>query len=121
MAELLLNSAVIFSVAKLGDRIVGTSLVQCTEPRECSIELLCVDPELQGCGIGNHLLRRAEHDGAQRLGANLSNVEVLDQRAWLTEYYERRGYRKMEGSRPYPHRLRAPAFLLRFAKQLTPR
>jgi ribosomal protein S18 acetylase RimI-like enzyme len=109
----------ILSLAKLGDRIVGTSLVQLAVPKGCEIGLLSVEPDLQGHGIGDYLIRCAERDGAAHFRARRSFVEVIDQKPALIAYYRRRGYRATGSSRPYPHRLEKPATLLTFAKQLS--
>lgn len=118
LADIFEDAASIFSVATLGGHVVGTSLVEKIAAKECRIGLLSVDPDLQGHGIGDYLLRRAEQDGAYFLGAHLSSVEVVDYKTLLIGYYQRRGYRRTTRIRPYPHPLNMPAELWTFAKRL---
>lgn len=118
LARLIEDADSIFSLAVLDKQIVGTSLVERATRWGCKIGLLSVDPGLQGHGIGDHLLRRAEHDGACSLGARLSFVEVLGHKSALIDYYQRRGYRRTTRSRTYPRPLKLPAELLTYAKRL---
>jgi ribosomal protein S18 acetylase RimI-like enzyme len=51
-----------------------------------------VDPSLQGAGTGGALLEAACALAAQRLGARVVRIKVLEPQAALLAFYERRGF-----------------------------
>ena len=108
------------SVALAGRRIVGSSLVTKRDEGWCEIGLLSVAPDLQGQQLGDRLLREAELCAATNFAASRITLEVLDYKARLISYYERRGYARTGLSRPYPHHLSKPARFLLLEKWLTP-
>jgi ribosomal protein S18 acetylase RimI-like enzyme len=108
------------SVAEIAGQIVGSSLVVAVVPGECEIRLVSVDPSVQGEGLGGQLLGHAEALAGEIFAASHATIEVLQHKSRLIAYYERRGYRRTEGSRPYPHPLKVPARFLKFRKDLRP-
>lgn len=89
--------AVVLSVAEIGGRPVGFSGVV-----DGSLEMLFVEPDHHGIGVGTALLRHAitEHDARR--------VDVNEQNAAATRFYERNGFEvdgrspTDEAGRPYP-------------------
>jgi len=106
------------SVAAAGDRIVGSSLVTSDNAGQCEIGLLSVDPDIQGAGIGDRLLRDAEGQSATHFAAAQASLEVLRHKAKLIAYYERRGYTKTDLTRPYPYPVPTPTEFLILRKDL---
>jgi predicted N-acetyltransferase YhbS len=105
-------------VAELGGRLVGSALVEASEAGRGRIGLLCVPLDAQASGIGGEILRRAEAMSSDRFGSKAVDIEVLEHKAKLLAYYERRGYRRTGRAIPYPHRLSQPATFLVLEKVL---
>ncbi|MGN6376344.1 MAG: GNAT family N-acetyltransferase [Sphingomonas sp.] len=118
IATLITATTSIVSVAEVGGRLGGTSLVEEIAPEQCTIRLLSVEPALQARGIGSRLLDNAEAEARSCFAAQVARIEVLDQKRKLIAYYERRGYRPTGAARPYPHQLSVPAQLVTFEKRL---
>ena len=106
------------SVAEIAGRVVGSSLVVEVAAGQCEIRLVSVDPSWQAKGLGGQLLGHAELLAVEAFAATHAVIEVLQHKARLIAYYERRGYRQTDGSRPYPHVLKVPATFLTFRKAL---
>lgn len=68
-------------------RVVGMGSMSHKGP-VCKVEYLCVDPAIQGQGLGRRLLERLEHF-ARDLGAQ--SIE-LDARVSARPFYEQAGY-----------------------------
>lgn len=66
------------------------------------IGLLAVSPVQQGHGTGSWLLARAEDYVWRMFGAQRAVLAVIHQRPALRAFYERRGYRRVGASSPYP-------------------
>lgn len=65
--------------------------------------LFSVVPALQNGGIGKKVLAEAERWAREEMGAEVMEMQVLWMRRELIAYYERRGYRVIEGeTRPFP-------------------
>jgi ribosomal protein S18 acetylase RimI-like enzyme len=108
------------SVAEIAGRVVGSSLVVAVAAGQCEIRLVSVDPSVQGEGVGGQLLSHAEVLAVEAFAASHVIIEVLEHRSRLIAYYERRGYRRTDGSRPYPFQLKVPATFLTYRKELRP-
>lgn len=108
------------SVAEIAGRVVGSSLVVEVAPGQCEIRLVSVDPSVQANGVGGQLLGHAEVLAIEAFAASHAVIEVLEHKSRLIAYYQRRGYRQAEGSRPYPYPLKVPATFLTFRKDLRP-
>jgi ribosomal protein S18 acetylase RimI-like enzyme len=67
-----------------------------------SFGLFAVRPGLQRGGVGSALLQAAEDDARER-GATTMEMCVIDRRAELIAWYERRGYVRTGESRPFPY------------------
>lgn len=75
------------------------------EPRAGStwyLGSLCVEPREQNAGLGRRILQAAELEILRR-GGDEVEIEVLNVRAPLIAWYERRGYRLTGESHPFPY------------------
>lgn len=80
--------------------------------------LLGVDPGLQAAGLGKLLIAAAEREAVTRFGAHIMEMSVIEQRAELLAYYERRGYARTGEFRPFPIPMTPPLRLTVLAKPL---
>lgn len=65
--------------------------------------MFSVRPELQGAGIGKHVLGEAERIVRDEWRMPLMRMTVIDIRDELIAFYERRGYRRTGITRPFPY------------------
>ncbi|MGK6355239.1 GNAT family N-acetyltransferase [Sphingomonas sp. DT-207] len=84
----------------------------------CYLGLLCVDPALQAGGLGKQLIAAAEAAAREDFGATQMEMTVIDVRAELIAYYERRGYRVSGEKRDFPIALDPPFFMSVLVKPL---
>ncbi|WP_438851088.1 GNAT family N-acetyltransferase [Brevundimonas nasdae] len=64
--------------------------------------MLTVDPALQAGGVGRQLLAAAEAEAIRRFNARRMEMTVIQRRAELIAWYERRGYVRTGEQRPFP-------------------
>lgn len=68
--------------------------------------LFAVSPALQNGGIGRRVLAEAERLARDEMGATTMEMTTLWMRTELVAWYERRGYKVVEGeTRPFPFEL----------------
>ena len=84
-----------------GDRMVGCVRVANSGGGLAYLGLLCVDPLLQAGGYGKQLIAAAEEAARMAFGADRIEMTVIDSRAELIAFYERRGYARV-GTRAFP-------------------
>lgn len=74
------------------------------EPSESAhFGLFAVSPKLQNGGIGRKVMAEAERCAKDEMGAKVMEMQVLWMRSELIAWYERRGYRVIEGeTKPFP-------------------
>lgn len=65
--------------------------------------MFSVRPALQGGGIGRAVLTRAEGHARDEWGVAAMEMTVIEQRADLIAWYERRGYRRTGEFEPFPY------------------
>ena len=65
--------------------------------------MFSVRPDLQGGGIGKHLLGEAERVVRDEWRLPAMRMTVIDVRDELIAFYERRGYRRTGVYKPFPH------------------
>ncbi|WP_243049661.1 N-acetyltransferase [Dyella sp. RRB7] len=65
--------------------------------------MFAVDPELQAAGLGRALLAEAERVARDAWRLAAMRMTVIEQRAELIAWYERRGYRLTGETRPFPY------------------
>ena len=63
---------------------------------------LTVEPSLQASGLGRRLLAAAETEAVSRFGAPRMEMTVINRRAELIAWYQRRGYAPTGETRPFP-------------------
>lgn len=64
--------------------------------------MLTVRPDLQAAGLGRELLWEAERFAVATFRARVMEMTVIEQRAPLIAWYERRGYRNTGRMEPFP-------------------
>ncbi|HET6631170.1 MAG TPA: N-acetyltransferase [Rhodanobacteraceae bacterium] len=65
--------------------------------------MFAVRPGLQGRGLGNALLAKAEQLARDQWGCRRMRMTVIDVREELIAWYQRRGYRRTGEHRPFPY------------------
>jgi len=80
--------------------------------------LLCVEPETQAGGLGRRLLEAAESCARDVFHATTMEMTVIEQRAELIAYYERRGYGRSGERRDFPVAVEPPLFMTVLVKRL---
>lgn len=98
---LLADPAVTILTARDGADMIGCVAVTIKDPALAYLGMLCVSPTLQSAGLGRRLLDAAE-DHARSAGIAAMEMTVIDSRASLIAWYERRGYAVTGDTRPFP-------------------
>jgi ribosomal protein S18 acetylase RimI-like enzyme len=65
--------------------------------------MFAVDPNQQGGGLGSLVLAEAENYAAREWGVTEMQMTVIDVRAELIAFYERRGYARTGIKKPFPY------------------
>jgi ribosomal protein S18 acetylase RimI-like enzyme len=65
--------------------------------------MFAVDPQRQGGGIGDAVLREAERVAREEWKLPAMQMTVIDVRDSLIAFYERRGYRRTGIKKPFPY------------------
>ena len=65
--------------------------------------MFAVRPDLQGGGIGKHLLAECERIVGDEWGLPVMRMTVIDVRDELIAFYQRRGYRRTGQFKPFPY------------------
>ncbi|MDO6415473.1 GNAT family N-acetyltransferase [Sphingomonas sp. BIUV-7] len=105
-------------VAEQGGAIIGCVQVSDRGSGIVYLGLLCIDPSLQAAGLGRQLIAAAEATARTAFAATVVEMTVIDSRAELIAYYERRGYRPTGEKRPFPIPLDPPFSMVVLAKEL---
>jgi GNAT superfamily N-acetyltransferase len=100
-----------------GDRMVGCVRVANSGNGLAYLGLLCVDPLLQTGGYGKQLITAAEATAHREFGADRIEMTVIDRRAELIAFYERRGYAQV-GTRDFPVVVDPPLHMVVLEKPL---
>jgi len=100
-----------------GDRMVGCVRVANSGGGLAYLGLLCVDPRLQAGGYGKQLISAAEATAHQEFAADRIEMTVIDKRAELIAFYERRGYAQV-GTRDFPVVVDPPLHMVVLEKPL---
>jgi ribosomal protein S18 acetylase RimI-like enzyme len=117
LGQLLADPAVTILTARDGAVLVGCVAVTRKDSALAYLGMLCVSPSLQSGGIGRRLLDAAE-DHARALGLATMEMTVIDSRASLIAWYERRGYVLTGKTRPFPVLRDPPITFVVLEKQL---
>jgi ribosomal protein S18 acetylase RimI-like enzyme len=108
-------------IADTGDGLLGCVQVTSKGDSLAYLGLLCVDPTLQSGGLGKRLVTAAETCARDTFGARAMEMTVIDKRAELIAFYERRGYRNTGEKRDFPVPLDPPLFMVVLVKGLDAR
>ena len=101
LGALVADPAVTILTARSGADLIGCVAVTTKDPALGYLGMLCVAPDLQSAGLGRRLLDAAE-EHACSLGIAAMEMTVIDTRASLIAWYERRGYVRTGEARPFP-------------------
>lgn len=80
--------------------------------------LLCIEPTLQAAGLGKRLIDAAEALARETFGASAMEMTVIENRAELIAYYERRGYARTAERRNFPVMVEPPLYMTVLVKAL---
>ena len=101
----------------------GTALIGCVylEPqgKRCYLGLLSVDPARQRAGLGTWLMAVAE-DRCRSTGIRSVDLQLVNLRKELPEYYRRLGYVE-NGTAPFPPQVKIsqPCHFIKMSKELS--
>jgi len=101
LQAMLADPAVTIITARDGEGLIGCVAVTTKGESLGYLGMLCVSPMLQSGGLGRRLLDAAE-DHARAIGIGHMEMTVIDSRAALIAWYERRGYARTGERRPFP-------------------
>ncbi len=105
VVELIANPRVRLLLAEQADRLLASCVVErLVDGDTCDgyFGMFSVQPEAQGNGTGRALLAEAERIARDEWHARRMRMTVIDVRAELIAWYERRGYRRTGEYRPFP-------------------
>ena len=102
LRAMMADPAQILLVAEQGDAAVGCVSLTARGDGLVYLGLLCVDPTRQAGGIGKVIIAAAEKVSRDQLDADRIEMTVIDRRAELIAYYERRGFVRTGERRPFP-------------------
>lgn len=119
LETLLADPAVTILTARDSDALIGCVAVTRKSGALAYLGMLCVAPKLQSRGLGRRLLDAAE-DHARARGITAMEMTVIDSRASLIAWYERRGYAFTGERRPFPVPRDPPITFVVLEKPLTP-
>ena len=106
VAELIANSNARLLLAEQADRLLASCVVErLVDGDACDgyFGMFSVRPEAQGNGTGRALLAEAERIARDDWHARTMRMTVIDVRAELIAWYERRGYQRTGEYRPFPY------------------
>ena len=118
LEAILANPATRLLVASDGDEPIGCVQVSDHGSGTAYLGLLCIDPLRQAGGLGRQLIAAAEDLARDTFAATSIEMTVIEQRAELIAYYERRGYTATGERRDFPIPLDPPFFMTVLAKSL---
>lgn len=101
------------------EALVGCAQVTRLSPARAYFGLFAVDPQRQAKGLGKHILAAAEREARTAFGADYMEMTVISLRSELIAYYERRGYRNTQETRPFPLELDPPLTFVVLEKALS--
>ncbi len=105
-AELIANPNTILLLAERDGQLLASCVVERLSGEHAGggyFGMFSVRPDLQGNGTGRALLAEAERVARDEWHARAMRMTVIDVRAELIAWYERRGYRRTGEYRPFPY------------------
>lgn len=102
VAELLERPGSCVLLAESAGRLVASAHVE-RQGSSGYFGMFAVDPEQQGGGLGKAVLAEAERIAREQWQCGVMRMTVIEQRAELIAWYERRGYRRTGEYQPFPY------------------
>lgn len=102
VADLVAKCDARFLLAEHGGLLVAVCYIEKQEV-VCYFGMFSVRPDAQGNGVGHALLAEAERVGREEWRCKAMKMTVIDLRAELIAWYERRGYHRTGEHRPFPY------------------
>jgi len=118
LAALLDDPAERILTAERNGELIGCVRVADLGGARAYLGLLCVAPELQAGGVGRKLIEAAERTARDGFGATAIEMTVIEGRAELIAYYQRRGYALTGERRDFPIPMSPPLFMAVLTKPL---
>jgi len=106
VAELIANPNAMLLLAERDGQLLASCVVERLSGEHAGdgyFGMFSVRPDLQGNGTGRALLAEAERVARDEWHARAMRMTVIDVRAELIAWYERRGYRRTGEYRPFPY------------------
>lgn len=106
VTELIANPAVRLLLAESDGALQASCVVERLSGEHAGdgyFGMFSVSPEAQGHGTGRAVLAEAERIAREEWHAPAMRMTVIDVRAELIAWYERRGYRRTGEYRPFPY------------------
>lgn len=103
---LIANPAVRLLLAEQAGQLLACCVIECLFGEHAGdgyFGMFSVRPDAQGNGTGRALLAEAERIARDEWHAKAMRMTVIDVRAELIAWYERRGYRRTGEYRPFPY------------------
>jgi ribosomal protein S18 acetylase RimI-like enzyme len=100
LTEMMAKDGAVILLYKQQDELQGCVYLE-KQAAKLYLGMLCVDPEIQGGGIGKKLLAAAE-EHALKINRNAIIMSVITQRHELISWYERHGYEQTNERKPFP-------------------
>ena len=114
----LANPAERLLMALDGDTPIGCVEVTDRGDGLAYLGLLCIEPRLQAGGLGRRLIDAAETLAREAFRAAVMEMTVIENRAELVAYYERRGYVRTAERRDFPILVEPPLYMTVLVKPL---
>lgn len=118
LAAIVNDPASLLLMAEYGGAPVGSVHLTDKGAGEVYLGLFCIDPTIQGGGLGRALLAAAEDISRSRFGATLMTMTVIDSRTELIAYYVRRGYREVAWNLDFITPRDPPLYMTKLQKAL---
>lgn len=106
VAALIARDDVRLLLAERGGQLLASCVVERLSGKHAGdgyFGMFSVRPDAQGNGTGRALLAEAERVAREAWHARAMRMTVIDVRAELIAWYERRGYRRTGEYRPFPY------------------
>lgn len=102
VADLVVKQDSRFLLAERSRDLVAVCYIE-KQNAVCYFGMFSVRPDAQGNGTGHALLQEAERVAREAWYCRMMRMTVIDLRAELIAWYERRGYRRTGEYRPFPY------------------
>ena len=100
--ELLSSENGRFVLFERGGEVAASCYIE-RQDTACYFGMFSVHPPLQGTGIGRRVIEEVERIARDEWGCDRVEMTVIDIRAELIAWYERRGYVRTGRTKPFPY------------------